>query len=225
MTQRPNQFLPGITGPMTLYHYWRSTSSWRVRWILAYKKIEVDYVPINLLGDDADSPTYLKKNPMGFVPLLEVPTASKPYLLTESTAIAEWVEELQPTPALLPANSFDRAQVRALVQLVNSGIQPLGNLTTVEKLSEDPEQRKAWTQHWVRRGFHAFEKIVEKTAGTYAFGDSLTLADIFLVPQCYAALRNDVSLDEFPIISRLNMKALSTESGKASHPDCFKPTQ
>jgi maleylacetoacetate isomerase len=212
-----------VTGDLTLYHYWRSTSSWRVRWMLAFKKIQVKYVPINLLNEESLSPEHLKRNPMGYVPVLEVPTREKKHLLIESTAISEWLEEVQPSPALLPKAPFDRARVRALCELINAGTQPIVNLTVNEKLTDDPEERKRWNAFWIRRGFNAFEKLVQETAGDFSFGNSLTLADIYLVPQCYAAIRNGVALEEFQTIARIYAHALETESGTASHPDRFKP--
>jgi maleylacetoacetate isomerase len=227
MSQSTGKTLPGVTGPLTLYHYWRSTSSWRVRWALGFKGVEVKYVSVNLLNDESVSPEHLKRNPMGYVPVLEVPTrengSEKKHLLTESTSIIEWMEELLPTPALLPQASFDRAKVRTLCELINAGTQPLVNLTVNEKLSDDPEERKRWNVFWIRRGFHAYEKLVQDCAGEFAFGNSLTLADIYLIPQVYAGLRNGMDMAEFPTISRINTNALKTPSGIASHPDRFKP--
>lgn len=215
--------LPGVTGPMNLYHYWRSTSSWRVRWALAFKGIAVSYIAVNLLNEESMSPEHLKRNPMGYVPVLEVPAREKRHFLIESTAIIEWMEESLPNPALLPQNSFDRAKVRALCELINAGTQPLVNLTVNEKISEDHEERKKWNSYWIRRGFHAFEKSVQDSARDFSCGSSLSLPDIYLVPQCYAALRNGVDLSEFPAIARINENALKTPSGLASHPDRFKP--
>jgi len=135
----------------------------------------------------------------------------------------EWLEEVHAIPALLPKAPFDRARVRALCELINAGTQPIVNLTVNEKLTDDPEERKRWNAFWIRRGFNAFEKLVQETAGDFSFGNSLTLADIYLAPQCYAAIRNDVTLEEFPAIARIYARALKTESGAASHPDRFKP--
>jgi maleylacetoacetate isomerase len=207
----------------TLYHYWRSTSSWRVRWMLAHKKIAVQYVHINLLNDDSDSPEHLKRNPMGYVPVLEVPSAEGNKRLIESVAIGEWLEETHPTHPLLPKDPFARAEIRSLCELINAGIQPLGNLTVTDHLSADLEERKKWTQFWVTRGFRAYEKLISKTAAEFAVGKSLTMADIFLIPMCYAALRNEINLAEFPTIARVNAHVLKTESAIASHPDQFKP--
>lgn len=204
----------------TLYHYWRSSSSWRVRWVLDYKKIPVNYVAIGLLGDDTEKPAYLKRNPMGYVPVLEIQDGIN---LTESAAIAELLEETHPEPRLLPSDPLKRARIRALCELVNSGIQPLVNLSVNEKLSEDHEVRKHWNQHWIRRGFHAYEELIQQSAGKFVMGDELTLADIFLAPQCYTALRNDVTLQEFPTIARIYAHLLETPSGQSSHPDRYKP--
>jgi maleylacetoacetate isomerase len=209
-----------MSAQMTLYHYWRSTCSWRVRFMLAHKKIEVKFKHVNLLDDETDRAEHRTRNPMGYVPVLEI-TPGK--YLFESVAIGEWLEENHPAHPLFPEDSFARAEVRTLCELVNAGIQPLGNLTVTEHLSNDAEERKRWTQHWVKNGFQAYEKIVTKTAGEFAFGNTLTMADIFLVPQCYAAQRNEVDLSRFPLIQKINANILKTEAAQASHPDRFKP--
>lgn len=210
-------------GQFRLYHYWRSTSSWRVRWALELKGIRPDFIAINLLNDEAESPEHLARNPMGYVPCLEIHHGSGVHTLTESTAVIEWLDETFPEPPLLPEDAFMRAHARALAEIVNSGIQPLQNLNVVEYLSPDPAVRKSWTQHWIRHGLRAFEALVQKHAGRFCIGDEITLPDLYLIPQCYAALRNEVSLTEFPTIARINEAALQLPSAKAAHPDSFKP--
>jgi maleylacetoacetate isomerase len=208
---------------MKLYHYWRSSSSWRVRWALAYKHIPCDWVAINLLTDESDSEAHLRRNPMGYVPALELEGKNGPVYLTESIAIIEWLEETHPEPRLLPVDPFERAQVRQLAEVINSGTQPLQNLTTMLLHSDNPEEQKRWARHWSRKGLQAYEKLAQETAGTFSFGNSLTLADLFLAPQCYNALRQEISLDEFPLIKKIYEAALATPSGQTSHPDRFAP--
>src|ERR1700723_2518626 len=120
-----------MSAQMTLYHYWRSTCSWRVRMMLAYKKIDVKYVHVNLLDDETDRPEHRARNPMGYVPVLEI---EKSKYIFESVAIGEWLEETHPAQPLLPKDSFARAEVRALCELINAGIQPLGNLPVIDHL-------------------------------------------------------------------------------------------
>lgn len=212
---------------LKLYHYWRSSSSWRVRWALAHKKIPCEFTPINLLTDESDSEAHLQRNPLGYVPVLEIRTEAKPVFLAESVAILEWLEEVHPENPLLPpprvAHALDRARIRQLAEVINSGTQPLQNLNALHLHSSEPSEQKLWAQHWIRKGLNAYETLAQETAGKFSFGDALTLADLFLVPQCYNAGRQDVSLDEFPLLKKIFESASQTPSYQESHPDRFNP--
>lgn len=213
-----------------LYHYWRSSSSWRVRWALAHKEIPCEFVSIHLLTDEAESEPHLKRNPLGYVPVLEIASVASsepPIYLAESTAIVEWLEEIAPAKPLMPPfhsrQGIDRAKTRQLMEIINSGTQPLQNLNALHLHSSDPEEQKRWAQYWIRKGLHAYETVASETAGKFSMGDSLTLADLFLIPQCYNAGRQEVSLDEFPLLKKIYENASQTASYQLSHPDRFNP--
>jgi maleylacetoacetate isomerase len=207
-----------------LYHYWRSSSSWRVRWALAFKEIPCEFVPINLLSDETESPAHLARNPMGYVPVLEFLEQKTPYpFLCESVAILEWLEEVYPQPSLLPGDPFQKAKIRQLAETINSGTQPLQNLNAVQLHSSDPEEQKKWHQTWIKKGLHAYETLAQQTAGKFSVGDTLTMADLFLIPQCYNAKRQEVSLESFPTIQRIHENALKMESCRVSAPEAFQP--
>src|SRR5689334_4605800 len=108
-----------MTNKFTLYHYWRSSSSWRVRWALALKKIPCEFVAVDLLSDEINGPEQRARNPLGYVPVLQILEAcpephdpasqrrdsiGKPKYLTESLAIIEWLDELFTIPSLLPGD-------------------------------------------------------------------------------------------------------------------------
>ena len=124
---------------LTLYTYWRSSASHRVRIALGYKGLTYDPVYVNLLEGEQRKDEYKQTNPMGHLPCLVIDGVK----YVESTAIIELLEELYPEPALLPKKPEDRARVRALVQIVNSGIQPLHNLVVLDRIGEDKEKRLA----------------------------------------------------------------------------------
>lgn len=209
---------------LRLYHYWRSSSSWRVRWALVLKNVPCEFVAVNLLSDESDQPEHLARNPMGFVPALELLGApSKTRFMAESIAILEWLEETHPTPSLLPKDPLERARIRQLAEVINSGTQPLQNLNVMHAHSSDPQQQKTWNQKWIRKGLHAYETLVQETAGTFSFGNSITMADLFLVPQCYNAGRNEVPLSEFPTIQKIHAAASKTDACLASAPERFEP--
>ena len=209
---------------LRLYHYWRSSSSYRVRFALGLKGIAFESAIVNLLTEDTESPEFRKRNPAGQVPVIELqdgPDAGK--FIAESMAIMEWLEETQPKPALLPGTALDRARIRQLAEIVNSGTQPLHNLTVFQHHSPEPAEQRRWNQHWIRNGMQAYETVVRETAGKFSMGDSPTLADTCLVPQCYAAERFDVPLSDYPTIARINANLLALPSCQAAHPDRFKP--
>jgi maleylacetoacetate isomerase len=213
-----------------LYHYWRSSSSWRVRWGLALKGVTPEYVHVDLLNGESESEAHRARNPFGYVPALEVlgVKSGNPRLLTESLAILEYLDETIATAPLLPKDPFARAQVRALAETVNAGTQPIQNLNVLLHLAPDemPDaaaKRKVWAQHWIRNGLAAYEALAKPVAGKFSFGDTPTLADLCLIPQCYNAARFDVSLDAYPTISRVHENALKTEGYRLSEPERFKP--
>jgi maleylacetoacetate isomerase len=204
---------------LTLFHYWRSSGSFRVRWALALKGLAYDAVPINLLNGENDQPTHLRRNPMGYVPVLEVDGR----FLAESVAIIEWLDETHPEPKLYPTDPWARAQARQLVETLNAGTQPLHNLNVVERHAEDPAERKRWSQEWIRKGLGAFEALLPPPRAKFSLADRPMAPDLFLIPQCYGALRNEVALEEFPRVAAIYAAALATPECQAAHPDRFAP--
>ena len=208
---------------LKLYHYWRSSASWRVRWAFALKGISYESIPIDLLKGEQKSEAHLKRNPNGSVPVLEIIEKGKSKFLSESIAIMEWAEELFPKPSLLSGDAFLRGRVRQLSELINADVHPVQNLRVRQLVSEDEEKRKDWSRHWIRRGFNAYENVVKETAGKFSVGDQVTMADLCLIPQCYNAKRFDIALKEFPFVARIYDAAMETEACKASAPEKSQP--
>jgi maleylacetoacetate isomerase len=205
---------------LVLYHYWRSSSAWRVRFGLHHKGLAYESVFVNLRTSEQRAAEHKVVSPMGVVPCLLVD--GRP--LSESVAILEFLEEVAPEKPLLPADPWRRALVRQLVELVNSGTQPLHNLAVLDHLSPDQVTRKSWAMHFIQRGLAALESslaYVEKEVGSgrYSLGDELTLADIYLVPQVGAALRFDVPLDPYPRVERIYQTCMKLDAAIASSPE------
>jgi len=204
---------------LKLYHYWRSSSSWRVRWVLAFKGIPWTGIPVDLLKNESESPEHFARNPLGFVPALE----TEGRFLGESMAIIDYLESLKPEPSVFPRDPWLRARTWELTEIIVSDTQPLQNLNPQELHSSDPEAKKAWAKYWIERGLHAFETRARETAGKFAIGDSLGLADMVLIPQLYNALRYDVNLELFPICSRIWESCKAESSYQQSEPVRFQP--
>jgi len=199
-----------------LYSYWRSSCSWRVRTALALKNISYEYIPVHLLrgGGEQLKPEYAKLNPMKQVPTLLI----NGLVLTESLAIIEYLDEVFPTPSLLPpfGQPAQRAKVRELSFIISS-IQSLANLKVSKRVGE--EQKLSWMQHWIREGFQSLEAVLSQSAGKYSVGDEVTVADLCLVPQVYNARRFNVDLTPYPTIVRVDANLNQLPAFKASHPD------
>ena len=205
---------------LTLHNYWRSSSSHRVRIALALKGLEYRYAVVNILAEEHSSEPYKARSPTGYVPSLEIDGV--PYV--ESVAIFELLEELYPTPPLYPKDSRGRARVRTLVEIVNSGIQPLQNHHVLQFRSRDTTVQRDWLQHFVGRGMASLEAAIEMgeregVRGPFAYGESPTAADAFLVPQVFSAQRFHVDLSAYPRVTAAFHAAMKLEAFKRAAPE------
>lgn len=206
---------------LVLYTYWRSSSSYRVRIALGYKGLAYRSACVNLLEGEQKKDAYKDKSPTGYVPCLAIDGE----LFVESVAIVELLEELYPEPALYPKRPADRARVRALVEMINAGTQPLQNLAVLDKVGSDKDARAAWMKHFMARGLGAFEAAMARredetgAEGPFAFGDRFTAADAFLVPQVYAARRFGVDLSAMPRVVRADAASSALPFVAAAKPE------
>jgi maleylpyruvate isomerase len=202
---------------MILHGYWRSSAAYRVRIALALKGLGYESQGHDLRTGAQKAADYLALNPQGMVPALQVDGA----VLTQSPAILEWLEEVYPTPALLPQDRLDRARVRAMAALIACDIHPLNNLRVGKALREsfgaDQAAVDAWAARWITPGFEALEAMVGGEG--WCFGDQPTLADACLVPQMYSARRFNVPLGAFPGLLAIDARATAHSAFIAAHPD------
>jgi maleylpyruvate isomerase len=205
---------------LTLYSYWRSSSSHRVRIALALKGLAYDYVPIDLLKDEQSSDAHKARSPMGYVPCLVIDGVA----YVESVAIIELLDERFPAPLLYPKDPHGRARVRALVEIVNSGIQPLQNRHVAQFVSPDTAVQSKWLTHFVGRGLGALEALIaanerEGTRGPFAHGDQPSAADVFLVPQVDSARRFHVDMAPLPRVVRAYEAAMKLPPFQIAAPE------
>lgn len=193
---------------MKLHTYFRSTAAYRIRIALNLKAVDYDLVPLNLFKGEQKKTEFLKLNPDGLVPVLE----HDDNLLTQSMAILEYLEETHTDTPLLPRAPLERAFVRALAQTIVSDIHPLNNLRVqkylVEHMGADESKKLEWYHHWVKQGFDGLEKRITKSSGAFCYGDSITLADVCLIPQVYNAHRFECPMNAYPNINRINQHCL-----------------
>ncbi|MHC5785637.1 maleylacetoacetate isomerase [Pseudomonas idahonensis] len=204
---------------MQLYTYYRSTASYRVRIALALKGLEFQAIPVNLLvpkGGANRQPEYLEINPQGRVPALRTDDGD---LLIQSLAIIEYLDERYPQVPLLSKDLVSRARERAVAAIIGCDIHPLHNSSTQNLLREwghEEEQLLVWIDHWISQGLAALEQLIGDHG--FCFGDEPGLADVFLIPQLYAAERFKVSLDDYPRILRVAALAAAHPAFQAAHP-------
>ncbi len=200
---------------MVLYHYWRSSCSWRVRWALALKGVPYESRPVNILTGEHRAEAYLRTNPSGLLPALVVD--GKPY--GESLALLEWIEETWKDPPLLPQEPLARLRVRQLALTIVSGTQPLQNPSALKQFVPDDKARPAQARHFIAKGLGIYEELLARGGdGEFSFGDKLTLADLCLVPQVYNAKRFDVDMAAFPRSAAIFERCSKTKECEASAP-------
>lgn len=210
---------------MKLHSYWRSSSSWRVRIVLELKGIAHEIAPVNIApgSDEHKSGSYLALHPAGQVPVLVIPaTESRPSVaLSQSVAIVELLEELHPTPALLPKDPVLKAKVREVVEVINSGIQPFQNSSMLQRIERwtDVERARSWLGVHITTGLRRVAQLIEAHRGAYCFGDSPTVADAFLIPQLYGARRFAADLTGLDPLLEIETRCASLAAFQRAHPE------
>lgn len=204
-----------------LYSYWRSSAAYRVRIALNLKELEHEIVPVSLAPGVSEqrSAAYRARNPQMLVPFLE----DGDIAINQSMAILEYLEETYPVPSLLPDAEPSRSRVRAFCNIIACDIHPLNNLRVMEYVRDEfgADPTGDWYRTWIQRGFEACEAFADD--GPYVIGDSVTLADVLLVPQMYNARRFKVPLDDFPklvgIVDRCNELPAFRAAAPEAQPD------
>ena len=208
---------------LVLHTYFRSSASYRVRIALALKGLAYESVPVHLVrgGGQQHSAAFAKLNPAELVPVLVDGSVT----LTQSLAIIEYLDELHPEPALLPADAPGRARVRAIAQTIACEIHPMNNLRVLQHLEAtlgaSAQAKSAWYAHWVALGFTVVESMLSQGAATgrYCHGETPTLADCCLVPQIYNAERFGVSMDAYPTLRRIGQACMELPAFQQASPE------
>ncbi|PPR17257.1 MAG: Maleylpyruvate isomerase [Alphaproteobacteria bacterium MarineAlpha9_Bin3] len=198
-----------------LYNYFRSSTSVRVRIALNLKDIDYNYVPLHLRKEEHKKNEYLQINPYGLLPTLKFPSG---IILNQSLAILEYLDEVYPTPSILPLNPIEKAKVRSMAYAIALEIHPLNNLHVLNYLKDDfmanEEKIKSWFSRWVHKAFEPFEKVLESDteSGSYCFGDTPTIADICLFSQVVNNTRFGIDLSKYPRINNIYENCLKNNS-------------
>ena len=159
--------------PIALYHNPGSNCGLRLIWMMQYKGLEFVSSAVDLSQDQ----DYLKLNPFNKVPSVCI----EGEYMSESMAIAEWLESLYPAPPLLPENLLQRAKVREVCEVVNASIHPAQSKAAAIALFPDYSvvQTFPYRSQVIADGL---KKIQAKLflQSNFCVGEAFSLADIFI---------------------------------------------
>jgi len=130
------------------------------------------------------------------------------------------------TTSLLPPSDdkAGRALVRVMVNIISNDIQPVTNMKVLKRTVALGGDMAQWARDFMTSGFEAFEAVIRSTAGTYCYGDSVTMADICLAPAVWNAERYGVDMEPFSAIRRVYQAQKDLPSFQRAHwaiqPDC-----
>ena len=205
---------------LVLHNYWRSSASHRVRIALGLKGLAYEYVAVNIVKHDQNTDAYRAKNAMQQVPALEITEDDGSVVtLAQSLPIIEYLEERFPAQPLLPKSLVARARARALAEIVNSGIQPLQNLTTTKAVKKFGGDEAVWPQAFIASGLAAYALQAAETAGAFSVGDAPTIADCCLIPQLASARRFGVDYAQYELLAKIERNCMELDAFKRAMPD------
>lgn len=208
---------------LEVHEYHLSAASYRVRIGLALKGLHYRSIPVSLIrgGGEQLVAEYRAVNPQGLLPSL----TDDDFILSQSLAILEYLDETHPQPPLLPQDPRRRARARQFAQIIVSDIQSLTNLRVLAylrtTLKASELQRSQWFRHWLLEGLDALELwlTAEEAPHRYAVEDEVSLADVCLVPLLYSARRFKLPLDDFPRLCEIEDACLELPAFADTHPD------
>jgi len=201
---------------MKIYTSRHSSAGYRARIALHIKGLpyETEYVDLDPQSGESANPEVLAMDPDGTVPIV----VEGRRIYRHGLACLEYLEESYPTPSIIPGSNRDRERIRALCTVISSDIDPLADAKTIAylkgQLNFDEDRCNAWRRHWLHRGMHALESLMQDNPATARFchGDVPTMADICLVSQVPALARMGDTLERYPTIQAVVQNCMELDA-------------
>jgi len=180
---------------LRLYDYLPSGNGYKVRLLLTQLGIPFDRVEMDILKGETRTPEFLKKNPNGRIPVLQLESGE---YLAESNAILFYLAEGTP---FLPAGRFARAQVLQWMCFEQYSHEP--NIATVRfwMHSVMTDERRAQVEPKRKLGYAALD-VMEGHLGqrTFFVAECYSIADIALYAYTHVADEGGFDLDRFSAV-------------------------
>src|ERR1700681_354266 len=204
---------------ITVYGFWRSIASFRVRVALRLKGLAFEETSIDILSGEQFEPGYAAVNAERVVPTF----IHDGHSVFQSLAIIEYLDEIQPTPRLIPQDAKERAYARSLALMTIADAHPLVTPRVRNHLAKaygaDAKAIESWGKHWTTEGLATYERLLAHRApDPFALGAEPGLADICIAGQVVGAHFLKLELSAFPIVSDLADRCFAMPAFVTSHP-------
>src|ERR1700716_1735924 len=204
---------------ITVYGFWRSIASFRVRVALKLKGLPFEEIPIDILSGEQFQPEYASVSAERVVPTF----IHDGHSIFQSLAIIEYLEALQPRPRLIPEDAKERAYARSLALMTVADAHPLVTPRVRNHLAKtfgaDVKAIEDWGRHWTTEGLATYERrLARRAPAPFALGAEPGLADICIAGQVVGAHFLKLELTAFPSVARLAERCFALPAFASSHP-------
>src|ERR1700729_2255285 len=204
---------------ITVYGFWRSIASFRIRVALKLKALPFEEISIDILQGEQFKPGYDQVNPEHVVPTF----IHDGHTLYQSLAIMEYLDDIKPSPRLLPDDVKERAYARSLALMTVADAHPLVVPRVRKHLAKafgaDAHAIEDWGKHWTTEGLATYERLLARRApAPFALGAEPGLADICIAGQVVGAHFLKLDLAAFPAVAKLAARCFALPAFATSHP-------
>ena len=202
-----------------VYGFWRSIASFRIRVALKLKALPFEEISIDILQGKQFEPGYDAVNPEHVVPTF----IHDGHTLYQSLAIMEYLDDIKPSPRLLPEDIKERAYARSLALMTIADSHPLIVPRVRKHLTKafgaDATAVEEWGAHWTRDGLATYERLLaRRKPAPFALGRDVGLADICIAGHAVGAQYLKVGLDAYPLVKELSDRCFNLPEFLSSHP-------